>query len=76
MRIFVSENKTNKTLKLIIMLDFLKTLKSILLTDGLISETTEIDQIGVDTYRAGNITVEAFIKRDNASKFVISHRCI
>lgn len=58
------------------MFDFLKTLKAILMTEGLIVESTEIDQIGIDTYKAGNVTIEAFVKRTDTSKFVIAHRCI
>lgn len=57
------------------MFDFLKTLREILLTQNLISESTELTSVGVNTYKADNLTIEAFSKKDHTDKYIICFKC-
>lgn len=58
------------------MLDFIKTLRDILVTQNIISELAELDQTGVNTFKADNVTIEAYAKKEHDSKYVICYKCI
>ena len=58
------------------MLDFIKTLRDILVTQNIISELAELDQTGVNTFKADNVTIEAFAKKEHDSKYIICYKCI
>lgn len=58
------------------MKDFIKTLRDILISQNIISDLAELDQTGINTFKAGNVTVEAFAKREHDSKYVICYKCI
>lgn len=58
------------------MLDFIKTLRDILVTQNIISELAELDQTGVNTFKADNVTIEAYVKKEHDSKYVICYKCI
>lgn len=58
------------------MLDFIKTLRDILVTQNIISELAELDQTGVNTFKADNVTIEAYAKKEHDSKYIICYKCI